>query len=160
MVFNNNQTILLYSSNSIRNLIISYFYSLFRLTIFVISSTYCSANNNIIVFRNCCDSIANPISPKSIFTHIASTFLYPSGFVIFTNSFSIIRPLIFQSSRKNCFFTTSRIYSTCGLVKFPVLILSYNLSNAISNAPIPLKKLLNLKSSNKYGIVLYSSTNM
>ena len=30
-------------------------------------------------------------------------------------------------------FTTSRRYSTCGLVKFLVLMLSYNLFNAISN---------------------------
>lgn len=58
-----------------------------------------------------------------------------------------------------CFPTNSR-YSACGFVKFPVLILSYNLFNAISNAPIPLKKLLNLKSSNRYGIAVYNSTNM
>ena len=65
-----------------------------------------------------------------------------------------------SNNNKSICITTSRIYSTCGLVKFPVLILSYNLFNAISKAPIPLKKLLNLKSSNRYGIALYNSTNM
>ena len=65
-----------------------------------------------------------------------------------------------SNNNKSICITTSRIYSTCGLVKFLVLILSYNLFNAISKAPMPLKKLLNLKSSNRYGIALYNSTNM
>lgn len=64
------------------------------------------------------------------------------------------------NNNKSICITTSRIYSACGLVKFPVLILSYNLFNAISNAPIPEKKLLSFKSSNRYGIALYNSTNM
>ena len=65
-----------------------------------------------------------------------------------------------SNNNKSICITTSRRHSACGLVKFPVLILSYNLFNAISKAPIPLKKLLNLKSSNRYGIALYNSTNM
>ena len=65
-----------------------------------------------------------------------------------------------SNNNKSICISTSRRYSTCGLVKFPVLILSYNLFSAISKAPMPLKKLLNLKSSHRYDIALYNSTNM
>lgn len=114
----------------------------------------------IIVFLNSSYRIAKSVSPKSIFSHITSAFFDFTCLIIFSDFLRIFCTLIFECCWQNIFFTTSRIYSTCGLVKFPVLILSYNLSNATSNAPIPEKKLLNLKSSNKYGIALYNSTNM
>lgn len=112
---------------------------------------------NIIIFRNSCNCITISICSKSIFSHIASSLFNFPSFIIFSDFLCIFCSLIFQTI---IFFTTNRIYSVCGFIKFLKLISLYNLSNAISKAPIPEKKLLNLRSSNKYGIATYNSLYM
>lgn len=132
----------------------------FRNLYHFLSNNFIVFNSYIVVLCDCSYRIAKPISPKSIFSHITSAFLNFTCFIVLSDFLCIFCSLVFEYCRQNTFFTTSRIYSTCGLVKFPVLILSYNLFNAHSNAPMPEKKLLSFKSSNRYGIALYSSTNM
>lgn len=73
----------------------------------------------IIIFCNCGYRVAKSISPKSIFSHITSTFLNFTRFIIFSDFLCIFCSLIFKCCWQNIFFTTSRIYSACGLVKFP-----------------------------------------
>ena len=106
---------------------------------------------NIIIFLNSCNCIATPIYSNCIFSHVTSSFFNFSFLIIFSDFLCVFCSLIFQTI---VFFSANRIYSSCGFVKFPELISLYNLSNPYSKAPIPEKKLLNFKSSNRYGIAL------
>ena len=101
-----------------------------RLTIRIISTTHRTTNSNIIILLNRSYCIATSINSNSIFSQIASSFFNLSSFVIFANPFSIFCTLVFKygwNTIKFCYIilSTSRIYSTCGFVKFPELIPSY-----------------------------------